>query len=112
MLSAEEKLAYDLNYIEFRDLKFPIITNVDAQIIQSGEQARDALKRQVSRTVLWYNTMEILEQQEIDFSVELGSGNVLSGLMKRASRRWNPRPTILNVEDMESLEKTRRVLDS
>lgn len=112
MVSAEEKLAYDLDYIEFRDLKFPIITNVDAQIIQSGEQARDALKRQVSQTVLWYNTMEILGEQKIDLSVELGSGNVLSGLIKRASRRWNPRPTILNVEDMESLEKTRRVLDS
>ena len=110
MDSAEKKLAYDLDYIEFKDLRFPIITNVDAQIIQKGDQARDALKRQVIRTVLWYNTMEIFEKQKIGLTVELGSGNVLSGLMKRASRRWNPRPTILNVEDVGTLEKTKEAL--
>ena len=101
MGSAEEKLAYDLDQVEFKDLNFPIITNVDAQMIQKGDQARDALKRQVSRTVLWYNTMEIMEKQKIGMTVELGSGNVLSGLMKRASRRWDPRPTIRNVENVE-----------
>jgi [acyl-carrier-protein] S-malonyltransferase len=110
MVSAEEKLSYDLNQIEFRDLKFPIITNVDAKIILKGDQARDSLRRQVTRTVLWYSSMEVMGKQKIDACIELGAGKVLSGLVKRIAREWSSSPTLLNVEDMASLEKTNKVL--
>lgn len=110
MQSAAEKLAYDLDYVEFRDLDFPIVTNVDAQVIQTGEQARDALKRQVSSSVLWFSSMEVFEQHRITASVELGSGNVLSGLMKRISRSWAERPQILNVDDPVTLSRAKETL--
>ncbi len=110
MESAEEKLSYDLNQIEFKDLKFPVITNVDAKIILEGDQARDSLRRQVTRTVLWYNSMEVMGKKDIDVTVELGTGKVLSGLVKRIARGWPKSPTVLNVEDMESLEKTKTAL--
>ena len=110
MESAEEKLSYDLNQIEFKNLKFPVITNVDAKIIQEGDLARDALKRQVTRTVRWYNSMELMGKKNVDLVVELGAGKVLSGLTKRNARGWPKSPTVLNVEDMESLEKTQKVL--
>ena len=110
MESAEEKLSYDLNQIEFKDLKFPIITNVDAKIILEGDQARDSLKRQVTRTVLWYNSMEVMGKKDIDVTIELGAGKVLSGLAKRIARGWTKSPTVLNIEDLESLEKTKTVL--
>ncbi len=111
MESAEEKLSYDLNQIEFKDLKFPIITNVDAKIIFKGDQARDSLKRQVTRTVLWFDSMEVMGNQNIDVTIELGVGKVLSGLAKRIAREWPNSPTVLNVEDMASLEKTNKALD-
>ena len=110
MESAEEKLSYDLNQIEFKDLKFPIITNVDAKIILEGDQARDSLKRQVTRTVLWYSSMEVMGKKDIDVTIELGAGKVLSGLTKRIARGWTKSPTVLNIEDLESLEKTKTVL--
>jgi [acyl-carrier-protein] S-malonyltransferase len=110
MQSAADKLAYDLDHVEFRDLDFPIVTNVDAQIIQTGEQARDALKRQVSSSVLWFSSMEIFEQHKIAAAVELGSGNVLSGLLKRISRSWSERPRILNAEDPDTLARTKETL--
>ncbi len=110
MLSAEEKLSYDLDHVEFKDPRFPIITNVDAEIIQTGTQARDALKRQVSRTVLWFRTMEILGREGIDAAVELGSGTVLSGLLKRESRGWEKKPAVHAVGDPETLAKAREAL--
>ncbi|MBN2244882.1 MAG: ACP S-malonyltransferase [Candidatus Aminicenantes bacterium] len=110
MKKAEEQLAYDLKYVEFRDLKFPIITNVDAKIITRGEEARDALRRQVSRSVLWYPSMQLMEKEGIRLLVELGSGKVLSGLMKRISREWPEKPEIYHAEDPESLEKVRSAL--
>lgn len=112
MKSAEEKLTSDLDQTAFHDPTFPIITNVDAEVIQSGKQARDALKRQVSRSVLWFDSMEILRKENVDFVVELGAGNVLSGLLRRISRKWDQKPTILNIEDPESLEKAVRILNA
>jgi len=106
MKGAEDRLAIDLDRVEFKDLKFPIVTNVDAKIIEKGEDARDSLKRQVSRPVLWYKSMERLAGENIDAFVELGPGKVLTGLIKRIGRSW-PHPfATWNVEDRESLDKT------
>ena len=110
MQSAEEKLAYDLKYVEFQDLNFPIITNVDAKIIQKGDDARDALKRQVSRPVLWYRSMQIMDHSGIQMYVELGEGKVLSGLIKRISREWTSSPRILNVSDPQTHESVKKEL--
>lgn len=110
MKSAEEKLSYDLDHVEFKDLKFPIITNVDAEVIHKGDEARDALKRQVTQPVLWYKSMEILLEEKADPFVELGSGKVLSGLAKRISRKWASPPTFFNVEDPVTLEKVMEAL--
>ncbi len=110
MKSAEEKLSYDLDQVEFKDLKFPIITNVDAKIIHKGEQAKDALKRQVTRPVLWFSSMEKLGEEKMDLFVELGPGRVLSGLAKRICREWTSPPRLVNAEDPSGLEKVREAL--
>ncbi|MDH4219494.1 MAG: ACP S-malonyltransferase, partial [Candidatus Aminicenantes bacterium] len=110
MKSAEEKLSHDLDVVEFKDLEFPIITNVDARIIRKGEEARDALKRQVTRSVLWFRSMEIMCDQGVNLFVELGSGKVLSGLIKRIGRDWPVAPKVANVQDMESLKNFKRAL--
>ena len=110
MRSAEEKLAKDLDAVEFKDLTFPIITNVDARMISKGEEARDALKRQVTSTVLWFESMKIMDGQEVTCFVELGWGKVLSGLIKRIGRDWSVGPEVMNVQDMESLKNAKRVL--
>jgi len=104
MKDAEEKLSYDLDYVEFKDLNFPIVTNVDAKIIRSGDEARNALKRQVSHPVLWYESMGILEKEGIELYIELGSGKVLSGLIKRIGRRWASSPATFNIDGPESLK--------
>jgi [acyl-carrier-protein] S-malonyltransferase len=107
MKSAEDRLAVDLDRTDFRDPRFPIVTNVDARIIRTGAEARDALKRQVSRPVLWFKSMERLAGESLDVFVELGSGKVLIGLLKRIGRGW-PHPFMaVHVEDMDSLEKAK-----
>ncbi|MCK4816926.1 ACP S-malonyltransferase [bacterium] len=110
MKSAKEKLSYDLDQVEFKNLRFPIITNVDAKMIHKGDEARDALKRQVTRPVLWYKSMEMLDKEKIDIFVELGTGKVLSGLAKRISRAWESSPDLLNIEDSTTLEKAGEAL--
>lgn len=110
MMSAEERLSHDLHAVEFKDLEFPIVTNVEAKIIHRGEEARDALKRQVSRPVLWYKSMEVMREEKIDFFVELGPGQVLSRLAKRISRQWSSSPDVLHVENFSDLDKVKEAL--
>jgi len=107
MKSAREKLSKDLDRVEFKNPRFPVICNVDAEIIRTGREARDALKRQVTGAVLWYGSMQIIKDQGVEQCIELGAGRVLSGLMKRISRRWPHPPEILNISDPETLEKVR-----
>jgi len=110
MKPAEDRLAADLDAVAFQDLTFPVIANVDARIVSSGGEARQALKRQVSRAVLWTATMDVLKSLDIDAFVELGPGKVLTGLLKRAGRAWAKPPNCLNVENWEGLGKARAAL--
>jgi [acyl-carrier-protein] S-malonyltransferase len=110
MKPAEDKLAAKLDGVSFRNPKFPVIANVDARPVLTGEEARTGLKRQVSRPVLWTASMEILRNEGIGLCVETGPGKVLSGLMKRMSRGWPKPPVLANVENRESLEKARQAV--
>jgi [acyl-carrier-protein] S-malonyltransferase len=110
MRPAEERLAADLDATTFAEPRFPIITNVDARLIRTGEEARDALKRQVSRSVLWTKSMAMMRELDIDACVECGPGKVLGGLLKRLARGWPKAPAIHNVENWEGMEKTRTAL--
>jgi [acyl-carrier-protein] S-malonyltransferase len=112
MRSAEDKLALDLDAVPFQDLAFPIVTNVDARIIHKGDEARESLKRQVTQAVLWFKSMEVMAEQGVETFVELGSGNVLSGLIKRIGREWSVLPKIFRVDDMENLTNVKEILSS
>jgi [acyl-carrier-protein] S-malonyltransferase len=100
MMPAQVRLASDLAGIEFSDLAVPLVTNVDAAIISSGADARDALVRQVSSPVRWLESMELLIMEGVDTFVEIGPGKVLSGLMRQISREVK----CFNVEDAASLK--------
>jgi [acyl-carrier-protein] S-malonyltransferase len=110
MKPAEERLAADLDATAFADLRFPIVTNVDARPIRTGAEARDALKRQVSRSVLWTRSMAVLKDMGVDACVECGPGKVLAGLAKRIARGWPKPPAIHNAENLEGVEKARAAL--
>jgi [acyl-carrier-protein] S-malonyltransferase len=106
MKSAEDRLAADLAAVEFKDPSFPIITNVEARMIRTGAEAREALRRQVSRPVLWAKSMDLLAGEAIEAFVEIGPGKVLSGLIKRIGKGWAHPFSTFNVEDAESLDRT------
>ena len=110
MKPAEERLAADLDAIAFAEPRFPIITNVDARLIRSGAEARDALKRQVSRSVLWTRSMAVMRELGIEACVECGPGKVLAGLVKRIARGWPQAPALYSVENWEGAEKARAAL--
>ncbi len=110
MKPAEERLAAELALVPFRDPRFPVVSNVDARPVRTGEEARDALRRQVSRPVLWTASIEVLRGEGIGLWVETGPGKVLSGLLKRIGRGWPEPPVVMNIEDPGTLENAKQAL--
>lgn len=102
MEPAAVRLQAEMEKIEFKELDIPVVTNVDARLNTSGGQARESLVRQVCSPVRWTETMQVIVDQGIEAIVEVGSGKVLSGLMKR----FNKDIRCYQVGDEESLAKT------
>jgi len=102
MMPAQEKLEKDLRATSFADLQVPLVTNVDADTIRKGHEAREALIRQVTMPVRWEESMRLLLDEGVNTFVEVGPGRVLTGLMRQIERSV----ASLNVEDEKSLEAT------
>ena len=102
MQPAQDRLADDLAALPFYTPEVPVMCNVDASLVTTAEQARQALIRQVTGAVRWDKSMRALIDLGINTFVEVGPGKVLCGLMKQIDRSR----TCLNVEDEASLQKT------
>ena len=98
MKPAQDRLMKDLQMIEFRDLRFPIVENVSARENIQGGRVRTALSDQVSAPVLWKDSIEYLIGNNVETFVEIGAGKVLSGLVKQINRDVR----CLSVENLES----------
>src|SRR4030081_2215419 len=102
MMPAQERLKRDLKSTQFSGLQMPLVTNVDADTISTGDEAREALIRQVTLPVRWEESIRLLIEEGVNTFVEVGPGRVLSGLLRQIERSV----ATLNVEDEKSLALT------
>ena len=102
MMPAQERLEKDLRKTDFANLQVPLVTNVDADTITTGEEAREALIRQVTMPVRWEESVRLLIDEGVNTFVEVGPGRVLVGLLRQIERSVGA----LNVEDEKSLATT------
>lgn len=102
MKPAEVRLEKDLRATQFGPLRTPLVTNVDAEAVTSGEEARESLIRQVCQPVRWEEGIREIIAQDVRVFVEVGPGHVLSGLLRQIDRSVR----CFNVEDSASLQTT------
>lgn len=102
MLTSSQDLRVEIDRVNFKNAQIPLFTNVEAEPIEDKELLRNSLYRQLITPVKWQQTIENMSK---DFDVkryfEIGSGKVLSGLIKRIS----PAAEIYNIGTVEDLEK-------
>ena len=106
MKPAQDRLAADLDTIQFSDSEMPLVTNVDARAVTSADLLRDSLVRQVSQPVRWLESVEFLISQGVKTFIEIGPGKVLSGLVRQIDRSVQ----CVNVEDEASLRAAREAI--
>jgi [acyl-carrier-protein] S-malonyltransferase len=102
MQPAQDRLATDLAALNFQNPTCPVICNVDADAVTSGNASRAALIRQVTGAVKWEPSMRLLIDKGVGLFVEVGPGKVLWGLMRQIERS----KTCGTVGDEASLHKT------
>jgi [acyl-carrier-protein] S-malonyltransferase len=106
MKPAQDRLAADLDTIQFSDSEIPLVTNVDARAVTSADLLRDSLVRQVSQPVRWLESVEFLISEGVKTFIEIGPGKVLSGLVRQIDRSVQ----CVNVEDEASLRAAREAI--
>ena len=102
MAPMQEKFEQDLRGAEISNLRVPLATNVDADTITTGAEAREALIRQISMPVRWEESVRLLIDEGVNTFVEVGPNRVLTGLLRQIERSAGA----LNVEDEKSLAAT------
>jgi len=85
MKPAEEKLAARMVSVAFSPPSKPVYVNVDAVPVTIGAFAKDALIRQVSRSVRWDESVLRMVEDGVTLFVEIGVGNALCGMIKRTT---------------------------
>lgn len=102
MQPAAKRLEVDLRATEFHTLNVPLVNNADAELTTNGDEAREALIRQVTLPVRWEESVRELIDQGVNTFVEVGPGRVLTGLLRQIDRSIH----VFNVEDEKSLRST------
>lgn len=102
----EPLLERELEQVPVKAAAVPVVANISAGYVETPEQIREALVRQVSNAVLWQDSVEKLISDGFDTFIEVGPGKSLTGLMKKI----NPAVTARHVEDAKSLEKVLELL--
>ena len=85
MQDAADRFAGELDRVVFQDARVPILSNSDPTPSRSGEELKQRLKQQMTSGVRWRETMQRFQDADIQTLVEIGPGNVLSGLAKRST---------------------------
>ncbi|MGE5325876.1 MAG: ACP S-malonyltransferase [Deltaproteobacteria bacterium] len=101
MKPAADRLAPDLDAVEFKPPSAPLVNNTDARIVRDPAELRDGLKRQVTATVRWEESMRVLVESGVEVFVEVGPGKVLTGLLRQINRQAE----CLRIEDSKTLKE-------
>lgn len=98
MADAAAKFSVTLEKTIFNEAQIPVISNVEPNdITTSGQVLRDRLTLQMTSPVRWREICLYLASQEYERAIEVGSGKVLTGLIKRSA----PSLELVNVSTLE-----------
>lgn len=94
-----------LNSIKFYDSKFPVISNVDGEVVTPMNVGENLMKHMYS-PVYFSLCIEKMHQAGVDTIVEIGPGNTLKGFI----RKINKSIKVYNVENLEDCDKVAKEL--
>ena len=98
---AGEQLAEALKDIELNEVKVPYIANVTAEYVTDKNDIKELLKKQVSSSVRWQQSLELMIKDGVDEFIEIGPGHTLTGFVKKIDRSLKT----VNIDTLEDFNK-------
>jgi [acyl-carrier-protein] S-malonyltransferase len=83
MRPVQEKMGEAMQTVAWNDARVPLAANYSGTLIQSAEDVQSALLAQIASPVRWVDCVRTLVDNGVRTFVEIGSGRVLSGLVKK-----------------------------
>ncbi|HEY0022322.1 MAG TPA: ACP S-malonyltransferase [Longimicrobium sp.] len=99
MRVAEAGLQAQLDAVAFADPAFAVVSNVSAQPVTDGAEARRLLVDQLTSTVRWTHSVRTMLQMGAERFLEVGAGKVLTGMLKRIDRAAEGRGVALGTAE-------------
>lgn len=99
MAPASDGMAVAVSNVEFQKASIPIVANSTATAIVTAQEIKDELLRQLLSPVRWQHSVEYMIHNGVNKFIELGSGNILTGLIKRT----NEDVEVVNLGDTASI---------
>lgn len=100
MKSAADRLALQITSASVLSPTIPVISNTEALPLTTADNVRNELTKQVCSCVRWEDSIRYMLSQGVDTFIEIGPGNVLTGLLKRIA----PEAKHLNIGKIEDIE--------
>ena len=105
MTPAAEVMASALAQTEINPPVVPLVANVTAGSVVDPNDIRRLLVEQVTGMVRWRKSVAMMAQSGVDTLIEVGSGKVLSGMIKRINRDLTT-VSLQSPSDIEEFLKT------
>ena len=86
---AGERLGRVIDETTINEVKVPYVSNVTAKLVTDSVNIRELLVKQISSSVRWQQTIELMIESGVDTFVEIGPGKTLSGFMRKITRDEN-----------------------
>ena len=112
MKPAEEKIANDIEALNIKTPKFPILQNYSSKFETEPSIIKDNLKHQITAPIYWCENMQQALIDGFDTFIEIGAKNVLCGLMKRIiTKEQEDKIKIISIEKVEDIKNLATILN-
>ena len=105
LVGAGTKLKAVLDELEIKKPVIPYVANVNAAYITEQKDIEPLLVKQVSNSVRWQQSVEVMVENGVDTFIELGPGRTLAGFNKKIAKAIGKDLTTFTVGTMEDIEK-------
>ena len=104
LMESAKCLRNDLDKTNYKKFASKVVKNIDGTFYKDEDNYPEILTKHIISPVRFSKSIETMLNDGVDTFIEIGPGKTLSGFVKRMSK--DKQVNILNIGDVESLEKT------
>ncbi|ABW18998.1 ACP S-malonyltransferase [Alkaliphilus oremlandii] len=99
------KLKKDLELLKINDPQVPVVTNVEAKILTSRFKVIPSLVEQISKSVLWEDSISMMINEGIENFIEIGPGKALGSFIKKIAKIKGKKVNAFSIEDVQGFKE-------